>query len=472
MSENYVPVKVREDRYSQLIQPYVQPAFEALKKYVAIDSVYDEATRSETMPFGAGVEKALAFTAELGKELGFKVDRCDNYITELTAGEGEKVFDIYAHADTVPVNRKNWTRDPFALTQEGDVLYGRGTNDDKGPGIACLFAVKALMDLGKVHGFKLRFLFGGNEERDSLGLHHYFHVLKKGYPTYGISPDADYPVIYAEKSIYAYEERIPFSDPRIEPFEIGSALNIVPDEAKVRIQADGTNVEEAVAAYQSLYPRLKIRFEDGVLSVKGISAHGSLPWLGENAGLHLLNLLGKIYGLPVLEEVAHGYEGGKGENRNVNFKDKTFDGSSYNVGKIRYDGKVLSLDVNFRFPCSYSVQDVVEAVRKASQHEILLLGGSDGFVQDKDSDFVQILVGAYREETGDEKSEPLAIGGGTYARESRNSVAFGAAFPGRSMRMHGDDEFFPYSDFVDNIQIYARALDEMFDYLRTGKRKA
>ena len=68
------------------------------------------------------------------------------------------------------------------------------------------------------------------------------------------------------------------------------------------------------------------------------------------------------------------------------------------------------------------------------------------------------------------ESKPLAIGGGTYARESKNSVAFGAQFPDRDYRMHGDDEFFPLSDFYDNMQIYAHAIYDISEFLRSGKK--
>ena len=86
-----------------------------------------------------------------------------------------------------------------------------------------------------------------------------------------------------------------------------------------------------------------------------------------------------------------------------------------------------------------------------------------------ESDFVKVLMKAYQEETGDLTSKPLAIGGGTYARESKNSVAFGAQFINRDYRMHGHDEFFPLSDFYDNMQIYAHAIDLISQLLREEK---
>lgn len=143
MKENYTKMNMADSEYLKLVKPYQKDALAALRDFVSIDSVYDESTKSKSTPFGKGVDKALDYIAKVGTKLGFKADRCDNYVTELTYGEGEKTLDIYAHADVVPVNLKNWTKDPFSLTIEDDNLYGRGTCDDKGPGIACLFATKA-----------------------------------------------------------------------------------------------------------------------------------------------------------------------------------------------------------------------------------------------------------------------------------------------------------------------------------------
>jgi acetylornithine deacetylase len=36
---------------------------------------------------------------------------------------------VGSHLDVVPANPASWERDPFKLTIEGDVMYGRGTTD-------------------------------------------------------------------------------------------------------------------------------------------------------------------------------------------------------------------------------------------------------------------------------------------------------------------------------------------------------
>lgn len=467
MSENVTPMKMKKTSYQKLVAPYQEEALNTLKEYIAIPSVLDTKTASAKAPFGAGVEKALAYVAALGEKLGFKVDRCDNYITELTYGEGKKTLDIYAHSDVVPVKKENWKHDPFALTLEDGLMYGRGTSDDKGPGIACLYAVKALMDKGKLDGYKLRFLFGGNEENDSLGLKHYFETLKRPYPTLGFSPDADYPLIYAEKSIYSYTASYPMTLLGLEPFTVGDALNIVPAEASCKIKVAQDRIPAMLASYLTRHNRVKATFDGETLTFYGKPYHGSAPWNGVNAGLYLLHFLSKVYANDTLKQIFIDYYDGLGNPFGGNFSDEYFTESSYNVGKIVFDGEKLTLYVNVRFPAAKNVEEVLANVASRTGAEVKLLGGSTGFVSDPKSTLVTTLLDSYIAETGDKEAKPLSIGGGTYARESKNAVAFGAQFPGRDYHMHGDDEYFPLSDFYDNMQIYAHAVDALGEYLRT-----
>ena len=188
--------------YSELAKKYYPEALESLVNFIKINSVNDESTVSDDKPFGQGVRDALDYVGNLAIKLGFNVDWCDHYCTEISYGEGE-LIDIYAHADVVPVS-KDWIHEPFGAQIEGDNMYGRGTSDDKGPAIAALYALKLLKDEGKLEGFKVRMVVGGNEELGSRCLEHYFNVMHKPYPKYGFTPDGDFPLIYAEKAICTY----------------------------------------------------------------------------------------------------------------------------------------------------------------------------------------------------------------------------------------------------------------------------
>ena len=74
---------------------------------------------------------------------------------------------------------------------------------------------------------------------------------------------------------------------------------------------------------------------------------------------------------------------------------------------------------------------------------------------------MQTLLEAYQKETGDYKSTPKAIGGGTYAKEADNVVAFGAEFPGWNSNMHSPGEQVKKTDLFKSVSIYAKAIVDL-----------
>ncbi len=58
-------------------------------------------------------------------------------------------------------------------------------------------------------------------------------------------------------------------------------------------------------------------------------------------------------------------------------------------------------------------------------------------------------------------SEPITIGGGTYARAMKNAVAFGPVFPGQEELAHQNDENISIENIIKLTDIYAHALFEL-----------
>ena len=102
--------------YQDLTKPYQKQMLQALKEFVAINSVYDESTVSEENPFGQGVSNALKYIANLAKNDGFIVHNYDNKIVEILTNNEEKNISILAHADVVPVGT-GWPQDPFTVLE-------------------------------------------------------------------------------------------------------------------------------------------------------------------------------------------------------------------------------------------------------------------------------------------------------------------------------------------------------------------
>ena len=72
-----------------------------------------------------------------------------------------------------------------------------------------------------------------------------------------------------------------------------------------------------------------------------------------------------------------------------------------------------------------------------------------------------MLEKAYRDVTGDMKSEPFTVGAATFARTMRNTVAFGPIFPGQVEMSHLPKEFIAIEDLDKCTDIYLRALSNL-----------
>ncbi|CAK9301229.1 unnamed protein product [Gordionus sp. m RMFG-2023] len=97
---------------------------------------------------------------------------------------------VYGHLDVVPAHESDgWTSDPFVLTEVGDNFYGRGATDNKGPILAWMNAVRALIDLDICVPMKIKFFLETTEESGSFGLR---RILKQEK---GFFEGTDYAVI-------------------------------------------------------------------------------------------------------------------------------------------------------------------------------------------------------------------------------------------------------------------------------------
>jgi succinyl-diaminopimelate desuccinylase len=443
--------------FKKMLEPYKEDALAFLREDVKIDSVYDPTTIEEGVPYGKGVASCFALLKKIALEDGFSVDMCDGHCIEISYGKGENLIGIFAHQDVVPVNGE-WKYPPFSATIADGRLYGRGTSDDKGPGIAAYFALKALKDHGMIDGYRVRLVYGGDEERGSSCLTYYFEKLKKEEPTYGFTPDAEFPLIYGEKGITNFEYRGSLNlGEDILKIEAGTVSNSVIDRAKVVLK-DKTKVESFLAEHT------EIDYEEDAdsITIVGKPAHGSTPELGINAGIILLGILGKVYNLMPLSLLCNEYIIPDGTNMHLKFSTPSMGATTYNVGIIRYDGKIFNMVVNFRYPESVSSEEVIEKIQRISPLPIYVLSVTPYLYFDPEkNDFIKLLAKIYAEESGDYTSKMMTIGGGTYAKEAKNTVAFGSHFPGKVDNIHSANEKIDVEDFYRSMPIYARAIYEL-----------
>ena len=460
--------------FRNLIERNQEDIIRDTQKLVSIRSV-EEAPRSG-MPFGQGPYNALKYTIDLAERLGFKTEDFDGYAAHADLGQGEETVGILVHLDVVPEG-DGWRYNPYGGEIHDGKIFGRGTLDDKGPAIAALYAMKVLADSNLPLKRKIRIIFGTNEETGWGCMKHYFSKVDP--PTMAFTPDANFPVIYAEKGIIIFNLEYQIENMengfRLIDIKGGSAANMVADTAVVTFEID--DMERFAKKFDSYKEKsdssISIDIDGNIVKMmaKGISAHGSTPEKGENAISYLMACLGEIIDddnsfkefVRIYNERIGFFH--YGEKIGCDFKDEMTGKLNFNPGMVKYeDGKII-LTINIRYPISSSSKKVYDGIREnLSDTEIVLVEGKSEqkpLHVPKDNFLVRKLMEVYKDATGDYDSQPITTGGGTYARAMKNAVAFGPMFPGQKELAHQKDEYISIGHLMKITEIYAKALYEL-----------
>lgn len=451
---------MKQTEFDKLVAPYKKDLRKSLNEFVAIDSVYDDATACEKDPFGVGVSNALQYFCDLAKADGFEATNYANKIVEVIVGKGDKNITIMAHADVVPAGT-GWDVPPFAVTEKDGVLFGRGVADDKGPLLSCYYGLKALRDNNLLGDYQIRFLCGGNEERGSQCMEHYFHELKKPQPTLGFSPDSSYPLIFAEKAIFNFRVTKTLDIPHVISMEAGVASNSVIERCEIEMEDN----QEFIDFLKKNNENFEIGVKNGhpMVAFIGKAAHGSVPWLGVNAAINALVALDKFYNVPALKEFVNLYGPTRGEGIKADRHNEEMFDNSLNLGLFSYKDRLLSGIFNFRFINGTTEKEMKDAIRNnCGSFTVEIPDGCSPLLYfPKDSVLVSTLLKVYQDETGDLSVGPLSTGGGTYAKEADNTIAFGMEFPGWESNMHSPGEQVKVEHLEKSMAIYARAIIEL-----------
>ena len=120
----------------------------------------------------------------------------------------------------------------------------------------------------------------------------------------------------------------------------------------------------------------------------------------------------------------------------------------------------LHLTVDFRLPLGVTPETVIDKICTKLGCKANLLDYHENLFIDPDAPLIKELLDVYRKATGD-MTAPLQVGGGTYARELPNAVAFGCTPLGMDINMHRADENFPIAQLDKNYEIYLAAMTRL-----------
>jgi succinyl-diaminopimelate desuccinylase len=208
----------------------------------------------------------------------------------------------------------------FSPRLDGDRLYGRGAYDMKGGLAAMMLAVH---DLAKQEGVRVHFVCVADEESEELEQRGSDYLVEQGY--------------------------------------LGDfAITGEPTDMHIGIQAKGV---------------LAMRIE-----VTGKAAHGSTPWIGDNAVLKAIDVFRQIEILPFARESSD-----------------LFDRPSINLGRI-IGGDALNkvpdlcaIDVDVRYLPGQDADDIRAAVDELPDARVVKVFHRRPAIVDRDNPFVQAL---------------------------------------------------------------------------------
>ena len=442
------------------LEQYRERMISTLKQWVMIPSLEDKPAPGA--PFGRELARMLETALKTCGDLGFVTRNFDNYIGEAEMGEGsdEDALAILAHVDVVPVG-DGWTRDPFGAAIEGNLMYGRGTSDDKGPLVAALYAMLAVKEAGIPLRRKVKLIIGCDEESGWQDIDHYNKVATM--PRSGFSPDATYPVIHIEKGGLHFRLSGPLSEDGLQvlAFDVGERFNVIPGAATALVAGDASLIPQVEAISRKHgWPVKAEMTEDGLrITATGINGHAAHPYTARNAIGQMMITLRDLGAKGAIAELADKIGTQYlGEGLGIQVKDAMSGDLTCNMGIIRVADGMVSVTLDIRTPLMVDgtrvkplIQDHVngldvEQLSIRTPHYVPL-----------SSELVQGLLDSYHEVTGREK-KGVSTGGGTYARSLREGVAFGASFPEDPDVAHQADEHVNLDKLMQSMEIFAKAI--------------
>ena len=437
--KNYLTEQIKEDFLA------------SLKLLISYPSVLNE--NENGTPFGQAIQDVLEKTLEICQGLGFKTYLDPKgYYGYAEIGQGKELLAVLCHLDVVPSgDEADWKTPPFEAIVKDGYIFGRGVQDDKGPSMAALYAVKALLDSGVVFQKRVRFIFGTDEETLWRCMGRYNELEETA--TLGFAPDSSFPLTYAEKGLLQVKLHGPGSD--FLQLEAGEAFNVVPAKASYQ----GAFLEKVIAGLRAAGFDYEETADE--VTVLGVPKHAKDAAQGVNAIVRLAKVLQLLAPHPALSFIADAVgEDATGSRLFGPILDEPSGSLSFNIAGLTITPERSEIRIDLRIPVLADKEDLVRVLSKKAADYQLTYEEFDYLAPlyvPKDSELVSTLMSIYQEKTGD-TSPAMSSGGATFARTMPNCVAFGALFPGAEQTEHQANERAKLDDLYKAMDIYAETI--------------
>lgn len=325
-------------------------------------------------------------------------------------GEGRPIIHFNGHYDVVP-GGSNWTvTEPFKPVEVEGKIYGRGATDMKGGIAAFLASILSISErVGEFKGTIEAALVPDEEIGGVTGTKYLLdHLVGK----------PDYAVIG-------------------EPSTIG----------RIYIGHKGAVWANVV--------------------VRGRTAHGSIPWLGENAFEKMVYVAEKFITdykkMVESKKSMYEYDVPEGSKGTVNLG-----GKISSIGKVNVVPDIASFSIDRRLIVEEKVEDVIKELQAFIEDlrsrdpslklELEVMSTMEPVIVSGDSKLVQIFKEASREVLGFEAKPVVCIGGldmRYYVEKGVETVTYG---PGAFGLAHAPNEYIEVEDLDKAIKIYERSM--------------
>lgn len=427
------------------------------------------ATEGQDNWYAPEFERQRQFLKQRAEELGLRFKSYDGRVDEITLPGPKPVLAVLTHGDVQDVQGQQWSSPPWEAKIVDGKIIGRGTEDDKGPIIAALYALAVLRDTGWPRQSTIRLLIANGEESSWAEIPYYLERASMPDRTIGI--DAAYPVTYAQKGygVVTFQAR-PAAKPRSSKWQVtgitgGSGMSIIPERGEALVKPSGdpkaasAELSRLAATWAQAHPpaKLTVTEEGGLLKVtaEGRGGHSSEPASGHNALGDLTAFLATLKprldawgALATFVGTSVGTET-DGKSLGIAYTDKEMGALTSNLSFVLDEKGTPVARVNIRVPRGIATEKITQEIAKRAAAFTKRTGAtltsqvemsSQPHYTPPEGPLVSTLLEAWEEVTGT-PGRPVAIGGGTQARLFQGGVDFGPALGMDHYRGHGTDEY-------------------------------
>ncbi|MDF9825486.1 succinyl-diaminopimelate desuccinylase [Breznakia sp. PF5-3] len=445
-------------KFEKYVMKYKDEFLKDLDKLIRIPSIRDETSKREGAPFGEKIHDSFLVFADIASKCGLQTHDFEGYAIHAFTSEETPYIGVLGHLDVVGVDDK-WNYDPFALTQVKQLLYGRGVNDDKGPLLAALYALRILREQGLLKK-PVRIIAGGAEETTWECMDYYFSKNKQ--PQWAFSPDGNFPIVNGEKGILQYAFNFSLSNQKEIEIQCVNELNYVCDEVKIKIYKDYKDVMK----YAKHAFKINEKDDGTEIIYIGKKALSRNPHKGKNALFAFFSdfekypfqndetkRLVKLF-TQVLNEDIYGKKLG------IFTEDENMGVTTICPMVIAWNAmeQVVYLDIRFvRGIEKMDIEKKIQALGEQFGFSYALIKEKRLLYVDANSPLISSLQYAYKEVMKEEASL-ISKGGASYARVLDHGVVFGATFNDYDTRVHMANECMPLADLLKAMEIFCVAI--------------